>query len=312
MQVRIPAESLSRGRGAHEVHTARWEAVGEGRPLVCVHGLGGSHANWSLTAPRLVGHAEIGEIWAPDLAGFGYTPLDSGNGPRRATLADNLDLLEGFVRTVSPDRPVLLAGNSMGGLLSLMLGARRPELVAGLVVVNPALPVPVGARLDPTVVSRFALLAVPFVGERYVRRQQVRLTPEEQVRESLDLCAADLDAVDPSLIEAHVRLATDRRGMPHAVPAFLEAARDVVRTLTIGRSGFWREVARIDAPTLYVQGAMDRLVRPEAAAQLVRHRPDWTHLRYDDLGHVPMIEDAARFAADLGSWLTGVAEPSAR
>jgi pimeloyl-ACP methyl ester carboxylesterase len=309
--IRVPARALRLGPGAHDVHSASWAAApsaGEhpqGHPLVCVHGLGGSHLNWGLAAPLLAGLPGVTDrVWAPDLPGFGLTsPASPDGGVRGATLAESLDLLVGYVQTVSPDRPVLLMGNSMGGLLALLLAAQRPELVAGLVLINPALPTPLGTRLDPQVVANFALFALPGVGERVLALRQRRLTPEAQVAQTMALCAADPDALDAALLAEHAMLAAQRRAMPWAHRAFLQASRDIVRTVTVGRGRVWDAVARVSAPTLYVQGVQDRLVHHSAGALLVRHRPDWTHARYDDLGHVPMVEDAPRLARDVDAWL---------
>lgn len=304
--VRVPGDALGDASPGHDVHVAEWpadQAGGRHGPaIVCAHGLGGSHLNWSLAAPEL--HRLLGgPVFAPDLAGFGRTPLAGVDGrDRSAALPAQAELLAGIVRTLAPGTPVLLFGNSMGALLGLLLAARHPDLVAGLVLVNPPLPLPLGARLDREVVVQFSLLALPGVGERVLASRQRRMTPEQQVRTTLELSAADSAGIDTALVAAHSALAGERRGMPHAHRAFLQAARSIVRTVTLGRRRLWRDVERIAAPALHVQGARDRLVRPEAARQLLRRRADWEGLRYDDLGHVPMIEDPPRFAADAAAW----------
>lgn len=305
--IRVPARALRLGPGAHDVHCATWAAPAspDGHPLVCVHGLGGSHLNWALAAPLLSRSAAVADgVWAPDLPGFGLSsPHAVDGGVRGATLAENTDLLAGFIDTVSPGRPVVVLGNSMGGLLAMLLAVQRPDLVAGLVLVNPALPAPMRARLDPQVAANFALFAVPGLGERLLGLRQRRLTPLEQVEQTMAVCAADPSALDAALLDQHAELAAARRSMPWAHRAFLQAARDIVRAVTVGRARVWDTVARVAAPTLYVQGAKDRLVHASAGAVLVRHRPDWTHLRYDDLAHVPMVEDAPRLTRDVASWL---------
>lgn len=305
-RIRVERAALRRGPGAHDVHAAHWGTHDSDAALtvVCVHGLGGSHLNWRLVGPLLAALPEVGNVWAPDLAGFGLTPLAAAEGgERRATLADNGDLLRGFLTTVAPGSPVVLLGNSMGGLISLGFAARHPELVRGIALVNPAVPAPLGARLDPQVVANFAAFALPRVGESVLARRQRRLSPRQQVEQTMALCVASPDTLDAGLLDAHTDLAARRRAMPYAHRAFLQAARDVVRAVTVGRNRVWDAVARIEAPGLYLQGAQDRLIRPETGALLLRHRPDWDHVRYEDLGHVPMIEDPERVAGDLRRWL---------
>lgn len=295
----VPVRHLDRGSSDVEVHTATWDGPCAGPAFVCVHGLGGSHVNWSLLAPLLARH---GSVHAPDLAGFGLTPPAG----RRATIEDNLDLLAGFVRTVAPQRPVVLVGNSMGGLLSLLLAARRPRLVAGAVLVAPASPRPLNAPLDRSVLTNFALMAVPGVGERYLQRRQRRVTPEEQVRETMLLCAADPQALDAGALAEHVEMARRRRQLPYAQAALLQAARSLL-LLTGPRAGeLWQAVADVQAPMLLLHGGRDRLITAAGIAAVARRRPDWMSVTYDDLGHVPMLEAPERVADDIERWLRTV------
>lgn len=292
----VPHTVLERGASAVDVHAAAWDGAEDGPVFVCVHGLGGSHVNWSLLAPHLAKH---GAVFAPDLAGFGLTPPTG----RRPTVNDNVDLLAGYIRTVSPDRPVVLLGNSMGGLISILLAASSPELVAGLVLLAPASPRPVRAPLDRRVLTDFALMAVPGVGERMLAWRQGRTTPAQQVRETMRLCAADPASLDPSVIEAHVELARQRREMPYARDAMLQAARSLLLLVGPRAPALWSAVAQVQAPALLLHGGRDRLVTPAGMRALAGRRPEWTHITYDDLGHVPMLEAPDRVADDIDQWL---------
>jgi pimeloyl-ACP methyl ester carboxylesterase len=90
-----------------------------GGPLiVCVHGLGGSAANWVAVAPLLTGGCRV---LAPDLAGHGLTQSRG----RGTGVAANRALLHRFLASVAPG-PVILMGNSMGGMISL-LERRGPQ-----------------------------------------------------------------------------------------------------------------------------------------------------------------------------------------
>src|SRR6266704_3047164 len=134
------------------VHYLDYGGPAGGPLVVAVHGLGGSAVNWSAVAPLLTGRCRV---LAPDLAGHGLTrPL--GRGTR---VAPNRMLLHRFVESVA-DTPVILMGNSMGGMISLLEASAEPGAVAGLILVDPALPF-VPARPDPTVAGLFALYLMP-------------------------------------------------------------------------------------------------------------------------------------------------------
>lgn len=304
--IRVAPAPGSPHRRPHDVHAAQWSGPhGEyvdTPAIVCVHGLGGSHANWDLLGPRLSVH---GRVWAPDLAGFGLTEPAG----RRASLDENLDLLVGFLRAVSPQRPAIVVGNSMGGLLGLMLAARHPQLVAGLALINPALPSPRRWSLDPRVAAHFATFMLPGVGEAALRWRTQRLTPEEQVAETMRLCAANPDQLDEELLATHAAMVARRRSMAHAHPSFLEAARSLVRHLALRPGQVWADVDAVQAPALLLHGERDRLIRVDAARKVASRRPDWTVVIYGDLGHVPMVEDPQRLAEDLEAWLVREALP---
>ena len=89
---------------------------GSGRPLLLIHGLGGSHASWETIAPQLETEREVIGV---DLPGFGATPPLSG-APSIAALAD---ALEAFLDEHALDG-VDVVGSSMGARLALELARR--------------------------------------------------------------------------------------------------------------------------------------------------------------------------------------------
>jgi pimeloyl-ACP methyl ester carboxylesterase len=98
--------------------------------VVLVHGLGGSHLNWCLLAPRL---AQVLRVLAVDLVGFGLTRPEG----RAATVHANVALLDRFVAEVA-GAPAILVGNSMGGMISILEAAAQPRAVAALALLDPA------------------------------------------------------------------------------------------------------------------------------------------------------------------------------
>lgn len=269
---------------------------GRGPAFVLLHGLGGAHANWLAVGPGL---AEHGRVLAPDMVGFGRTPPAG----RRTTLRGHLRLLESFLEDVV-EGPAILVGNSTGGVLALLLAAARPDLAAGLVLVNPALPVRPQTPADPLVVRAFAAYAFPGVGENFVRRHRRKIGPEGMVRETLELCCVDINRVPREVFEAHVAFAKERFEMPWADRAFLRTARSLLAFI-FNRRKYHETVKQITAPVLHIHGAADRLVPIGSARAFARLRPDWTFVSIEDVGHLPMLEAPGRVLEAIDSWLEG-------
>lgn len=94
---------------------------GSGKPLVLVHGLGGSRRSWDTIIDALVAQREV---IAVDLPGFGDTPPLAGE----VTVATLADALVDFLHEHEL-RGVDVVGSSMGARLVLEL-ARRGEVGA--------------------------------------------------------------------------------------------------------------------------------------------------------------------------------------
>jgi pimeloyl-ACP methyl ester carboxylesterase len=117
--------------GTHRLHL---RCEGHGAPTVIFDAaLGASSLSWSLVQPAV---ARVTRACAYDRAGFGWS--DAGPLPRTAgRIADELhELLHRA--TVGP--PYLLVGHSFGGLVMRLFAARHREEVAGLVLIEPAIP----------------------------------------------------------------------------------------------------------------------------------------------------------------------------
>ncbi|MCJ7710197.1 MAG: alpha/beta fold hydrolase, partial [Chloroflexi bacterium] len=127
------------------VHYVDHGGPADGPLLVCVHGLGGSLINWAALAPLLT---DTCRVVALDLAGFGHTR----GGSRSTSVSANQRLLDRFLVEVT-GTPAILVGNSMGGLIAILQAYQRPKTVAGLALIDPALPLALRARPDPRVVA---------------------------------------------------------------------------------------------------------------------------------------------------------------
>jgi pimeloyl-ACP methyl ester carboxylesterase len=265
----------------------------DGPIVVAVHGLGGSALNWLAIAPLLASQCRL---LAPDLAGHGLT---RAHGQSTSVRANRL-LLDCFVHTVTGS-PVILMGNSMGGMISLLQAGTRPHTASGLILLDPA--VPFGPVLPgPLVSGVFALYAMPVLGRALMARRR-RMPAERAVSFVLRLCCVDPARVPAEVVGEHVELARQRASFDDVERDFIHSARSVVATAGGSRSAAYREaIAAITAPVLLIHGERDRLVPVSASRALARSLPAWDLVTLPDTGHVPQLEAPAQTADAILRW----------
>ncbi len=285
------------------VHYLDFGGPGNGAVIVAVHGLGGSAVNWCAIAPRLTRKYRL---LAPDLAGHGLTKSDR----RGSDVTSNASLLHRFTESVA-DGPVLLMGNSMGGMIALLEASAEPAKVAGLILIDPALPFqPV--RPDPLVTAVFAISATPVLGPLLARQRRL-LPVESMVASTLAVCCADASRVPPEIVKRHIEVARQRAAMDGTGKDFANAARSVLDTAGFLRGqGYRRSIREVRCPVLVIHGERDRLVPVAAARMAARAHPDWTLVVLSDVGHVPQLEAPAETASAVTAWLRGAGALAAK
>jgi pimeloyl-ACP methyl ester carboxylesterase len=293
--------------------TSRWLDIGgpvhfidfggprRGPLIVCVHGLAGSAVNWSAIAPLLTGRCRV---LAPDLAGHGLT-----RSHRRGTdVQANRRLLDRFIEFVS-DGPVILMGNSMGGMISLLEAEAAAEKVSGLILVDPALPF-VPARPDLLVATAFVAGGLPGLGPALLRGVHM-LPPTAIVARILSLCCQDPSRVPRDVVAQHVEMARRRAGYTEAGHDLGVATRSVIATAGLGGHAYRSGIASLTCPVLLIHGARDRLVPVSAARAAARAHPSWSVVVLPDVGHVPQLEAPRECAGAIAGWLDAGGQPAA-
>jgi pimeloyl-ACP methyl ester carboxylesterase len=266
-----------------------------GAPLIlAVHGLGGAAWNWLAVAPLLTTRCRMIAI---DLAGHGESPRIA----RSTTVRANRRLLDRFLREVVAE-PVVLMGNSMGGLITLLQTAAAPDLVEAAVLVDPALPRPLLASVDRRVAMQFAMVALPRIGEAAMARRRSRQSIAQQVRETLKMCTVDINRVPTEVIEAGIASIQSRQPGEFTPADIMIAGRSLLRLLTRPQA-LKRRFRSISAPVLLLQGEQDRLVSLKVAQTAAKEFPHWRFEIAKDTGHVPMLEAAAWTAEKVLDWL---------
>ena len=254
---------------------------GDGRLVLLVHGLSGSAVNWAEMAGGLT---EYGAVLAPELPGFGRTPL-AGRPP---TIEGQTELLAELIR-LETNAPALVIGNSMGGMTAMRLAERYPELVDRLVLIDTPAPAPSLVGMSPIWVTVMILYLIPGLNKALLSRLHSLGTPEQRTEAGIDMLAARAGRIQKPLRRLHSQVTAERSTMPWIYEVHLKAYRSVLRNL-IPYSRFDRMVRRITAPTLLIHGTNDMVVPLSAAERLASIRPDWTYRPLVNAGHIPMME----------------------
>jgi pimeloyl-ACP methyl ester carboxylesterase len=238
--------------------------AGAGDPLVLIHGLGHTWRGWKPMLPML---EERFDVLAVDLPGFGYSPpLPEGEEPSPERLAD---AVERAMDAAGWDA-AHLAGNSLGGWISLVL-ARRGRAVT-VTALSPA-----GLAW-----GREARLAVGILrAERWLARNAP--APDALLRNPVGRTllagaafARPWQIAPDDAIEQH-RLFAEA---PSFEPTLATTLGEQVRGLDA-----------IRCPVLVLWGTKDVILLPRQGRRFERLIPG-AELRYlKGLGHVPMSDD---------------------
>jgi lipase len=230
--------------------------------ILAVHGLTGHGQRWQTLATR---HLPEFAIVAPDLIGHGRS---SWAAPWH--IDANVGALAGLLDSVA-DGPVVVVGHSFGAAVALNLAAARPDLVAALVLLDPAVGLDGGWMRD--------IADDMFASPDYTDREEARA---EKANGSWG--DVDPEELDRELDEHLIDLPGGRAGWRISIPAMLSYWSELARPIQLPRSEIPATVVRAtktDPP--YVT---DELLTGLA------DRPDFTLLEFD-CGHmVPQARPA--------------------
>jgi pimeloyl-ACP methyl ester carboxylesterase len=250
-----------------------YEIHGEGRPLLCIHGLGSSLYTWrelvTPGSPLLAGGCKV---ITPDLKGFGQSPKPMDT---RYSTVDHTDLVHDFIQGQALT-DLTLIGNSLGGAIALLLAIRLteqdPTRLRALVLIDP------GAY--PDLLPGF----VTFMKVPLLSTLAISLIPASlMARFLLRQCYYDRDKITTEQVAAYAAPIASLGGR-HAI---LQTGRQIVPANYGDLAAKFKD---IKVPTLIIWGAQDRVIPLEAGLRLRRTIVHAELLELDRCGHLPQEE----------------------
>jgi pimeloyl-ACP methyl ester carboxylesterase len=264
------------------VHGSRvnYVEMGEGPPVVLIHGLSGCWQNWLENITHL---ARRHRVIAPDLVGFGESELPH----EEISIPGYGRFMDAFLDDVGVERASLI-GNSMGGFIAAETTISHPSRVEKLVLVSAAGLVRVGNH-TLNALERAARLFHPVVAAALARREHLVRRPGLR-RRMLYGVVAHPDRIAPELCYEVASGA--------GKPGFLDALNAVTAY------DFRDRLPEISVPTLIIWGRNDRVVPVSGAYKYEQLIPDARRVIFEDTGHLPMLERPARFNELLDEFLS--------
>jgi pimeloyl-ACP methyl ester carboxylesterase len=228
--------------------------VGDGAPLVFLHGAGGLPED----SPFLAALARRWHVYAPLLPGYG-----DSEGPE--TLRDMLDVtLHSFdvVNALGLERPILV-GHSMGGMIAAEMAAVAPREVERLGLIAPA-----GLWLDA--------YPSPDLFSKLPHELPALLFHDPELGERIMTAGADFD--DPKFLEAFVI----RNARQLAMASKL--------LFPIAERGLHERLYRIRAKTVIIWGDSDRMIAPAYGGAFRRAIAGAELMSIPAAGHMVILE----------------------
>jgi len=246
-----------------------FEDIGDGPPVIVLHGLFGSSRNWRGIARSL---SADHRVICVDLRNHGRSPW-IGSMNYREMAAD----VRALIRSEGLGRPVVI-GHSMGGKAAMTLALESPESVGRLIVVDIA-PVLYADRLTPYAQAMLSL--------------NPRTTSDraDATRQLLDRIP---DAATVGFLMQNLIVRDDHFDWMVNLPVIVAAISELC--------AFPPElIARqFNGPATLITGSASDYVTPAGGAAFAEKFPQAQTIEIDGAGHWVHADQPARFLAALG------------
>lgn len=263
--------------------------LGSHPPLLLVHGFGASTDHWQKS---IAGLQDSYEVWAIDLLGFGRSDKAKANYSGKFWSEQIAD----FVTQVI-GRPAVLVGNSIGGYATLCAAAYRPDVAAGLILLNCAGPF-TGDR--PSELPKNPLKRVAYHVRQDLFQQSwihwlvfLNMRRRSAIRKTLGKVYFNADAITPQLVEEIYRPALDKGSFQAFSAMFSSAPGEPIDQL----------LQQLKCPLLMLWGAKDPWGRVESRAPKFRQYYPQLQEYFLEAGHCPHDEVPELVNQYIADWM---------
>ena len=250
-------------------------ATSSATPVVCLPGLTRTTADFDDLARALAAGEPSRRILALDSRGRGQSAYDPN--PKNYTPGIELADLMQVLKALDVSRAVFV-GSSRGGIVTMLLAAIHPQLIAGAVLHD------IGPVIEPEGVARIK----SYVG---------KLRQPADFMQGADILRDLFGAQFPKLTSAQWRGAAERTWKAEAgklVPTYDPALAATLADFDIEHPlpPLWNEFDALAAvPVLVIRGANSDLLTAATVREMQAHHPDLQAIEVPDQGHVPFLDD---------------------
>jgi pimeloyl-ACP methyl ester carboxylesterase len=250
-------------------------ATSSATPVVCLPGLTRTTADFDDLARALAAGVPPRRVIALDSRGRGQSAYDPN--PKNYTPGIELTDLTQVLKALDVSRAVFV-GSSRGGILTMLLAAIHPQLIAGAVLHD------IGPVIEPEGVARIK----SYVG---------KLRQPADFAQGADILRDLFGGQFPKLTAAQWRGAAERAWKAEGgklVPTYDPALAAALADFDIEHplSALWNEFDALAAvPVLVIRGANSDLLAAATVHEMQAHHPNLQVIEVPDQGHVPFLDD---------------------
>lgn len=243
--------------------------VGQGQPVILIHGFGGSMWQWEHQQTPL--SAQV-RLITPDLIGSGLSDK-----PDIEYLPEQmLEYFVGFMDALQT-RQATLVGNSMGAGLAIGMALAHPDRVSQLILID-GLPANVREKLTSPSIKRALNTSAPSWLVSFGNWLFGGFMIESILREIVH---------DPALLTPAV---IERSNRNRQRPGLIAPTMSAADNLPLWEAGFAKRIGEITQPTLILWGEDDRVFPIVVGEELQRTIKTSSLIRIPQAGHIPQWE----------------------